>query len=65
MTCLAYYVIGMHLNPILLHRKIIKSILSNIPVNLDVQWSFDRENYKAVKSFGPCQPAQTAQADMG
>ena len=31
-----------------------------------VQWFFARQQFsKKVKSFGPCQPAQTAQDDMG
>ena len=39
-------------------------------VNMDEEWSFECKKKKKkklpiAKSFGPCQPARTAQADMG
>ena len=39
----------------------IKSVWSNKRPTYDVEWSFNTQ----TKSFGPCQPARTAQADMG
>ena len=34
-------------------------------MNYDLEWSSDIQKLKDSESFGPCQPARTAQADMG
>ena len=45
---------------------IIKSISPNNRQNRNVECFFDvQKNLKIAKSFGPCQPARTAQADKG
>ena len=40
------------------------TILSIVRPSQDVNWSFDKK-LSIAKNFGPCQPAWTAQADVG
>ena len=48
-----------------LYNKSIKSISSNNRANYEVELSFEQKKIRIAKSFGPCQPARIAQADMG